>query len=163
MGASYVLGIDANRGATVSFIDQASFCREALRPAVDFMEASPIQFAPPQPFEIMRCCGVLHHFENIATGMAEVRSFVADGGQVVRETASKPMTQIACGIGCHSDTTTQIVPSPAVLLTLVEGQGFVVGEERAIGTCTILALCAEGAPQPGGGGAGLRVGRANAA
>ena len=163
MGASYVLGIDANRGATVSFIDQASFCRETLRPAVDFMEASPFQFAPPQPFEIMRFCRVLYRFENIATGIAEVRSFVADGGHVVRETASEPMTQIACGISCHSDTTTQFVPSPAVLLTLVEGQGIVVGEERANGTRTILALSAEGPPQSGGGGAALRVGRANAA
>jgi len=140
MGASYVLGIDANLGATVSFLDQASFCREALGLDVDFREASLFDFAPPEPFDIVLFCGVLYHLENFATGIAKVRSFVADGGQVILETASEPVTQTTYGVGYHGDPTTFFVPSPAVLHALVEEQGFHVEIERAIGTRTVLAL-----------------------
>ena len=154
MGASYVLGIDANLGATVSFLDQASFCGEALGLDVDFREASLFEFAPPELFDIVLFCGVLYHLENFATGIAKVRSFVADGGQVILETASEPVTQTTYGIGYHGDTTTFFVPSPTVLRALVEEQGFVVEEERAIGTRTVLALRAEGALGCGGEGPG---------
>lgn len=146
LGASYVLGIDANLGATVSFLDQASFCRDALGLDVDFREASLFEFVPPDPFDIVLFCGVLYHLENFATGIAKVRSFVADGGQVILETASEPVTQTTYGIGYHGDTTTFFVPSPAVLRALVEEQGFFVEEERAIGTRTVLALRAIAAP-----------------
>ena len=146
MGASYVLGIDANLGATVSFLDQASLCREALGLNVDFREASLFDFAPDEPFDIVLFCGVLYHLENFATGIARVRSFVVDGGQVILETASEPITQTTYGVGYHGDTTTFFVPSPAVLRALVEEQGFVVEEERAIGTRTVLALRAIAPP-----------------
>ncbi len=140
MGASYVLGIDANLGATVSFLEQATFCREALGLDTEFREISLFEFEPDEPFDVVLFCGVLYHLENFATGIEKVHTFVASGGQVILETASEPVTRTTYGVGYHGDTTTFFIPSPAVLRALVEEYGFTIEEERAIGTRTILAL-----------------------
>ena len=83
-----------------------------------------------------------------------MRSFVADGGQVILETASESVTQTTYGVGYHGDTTTFFVPSPVVLRALVEEQGFAVEEECAIGTRTVLALRAIERVAPGEAGSG---------
>ncbi len=140
MGASYVLGIDANLGATTSFLDQATFCRDALSLEAEFHEISLFDFEPDEPFDVVLFCGVLYHLENFATGIEKVRTFVATGGQVILETASEPLTRTTYGVGYHGDTTTFFVPSPSVLRALVEEYGFIVEEERAIETRTMLAL-----------------------
>lgn len=143
LGAASVLGIDSNLGATVSFLDQAVFCRQALGLDVDFREVSLFELEAEAKFDIVLFCGVLYHLENFATGVEKVRSFVRKGGQVILETASEKITRTTYGIGYHGDTTTFFVPSPAVLRALVEEYGFIVESQCDLPSRTILALRAD--------------------
>ena len=140
LGAASVLGIDSNLGATVSFLDQAVFCREALGLDVDFREVSLFELEAEAKFDIALFCGVLYHLENFATGVEKVRSFVRKGGQVILETASEQITRTTYGVGYHGDTTTFFVPSPAVLRALVEEYGFIIESQFDLPSRTILGL-----------------------
>jgi 2-polyprenyl-3-methyl-5-hydroxy-6-metoxy-1,4-benzoquinol methylase len=140
LGAARVVGIDSNLGASVSFLDQANFCREALNLDVEFQEVSLFEFNPEKNFDVVLFCGVLYHLENFATGVEKIRSFVKTGGQVILETASEPVTRTTYGMGYHGDTTTFFVPSPAVLRALVEEYNFRIEKQVDLATRTILAL-----------------------
>ncbi|NBO66630.1 MAG: DUF1698 domain-containing protein [Acidobacteria bacterium] len=141
LGAKSVLGIDSNLGATVSFLDQAVFCRQALGLDVDFREVSLFDLKEAEAkFDIVLFCGVLYHLENFATGVEKVRSFVHEGGQVILETASEPITRTTYGVGYHGDTSTFFVPSPAVLRALVEEYGFIIESQFDLPSRTILSL-----------------------
>jgi 2-polyprenyl-3-methyl-5-hydroxy-6-metoxy-1,4-benzoquinol methylase len=140
LGAASVLGIDSNLGATVSFLDQAVFCRQALGLDVDFREVSLFELEAQAKFDIVLFCGVLYHLENFATGVEKVRSFVRKGGQVILETASEPITRTTYGVGYHGDTTTFFVPSPAVLRALVEEYGFIIESQLDLPSRTVLGL-----------------------
>ena len=140
LGAASVFGVDSNLGATVSFLDQAGFCRQALGLDVDFREVSFFDLVPENKFDVVLFCGVLYHLENFATGVEKVRSLVINGGQVILETASEPRTRTTYGTGYHGDTTTFFVPSPAVLRPLVEEYGFAIEHQVDLPSRTVLAL-----------------------
>ena len=140
LGAASVFGVDSNLGATVSFLDQAGFCRQALGLDVDFREVSFFDLVPENKFDVVLFCGVLYHLENFATGVEKVRSLVINGGQVILETASEPRTRTTYGTGYHGYTTTFFVPSPAVLRPLVEEYGFAIEHQVDLPSRTVLAL-----------------------
>jgi 2-polyprenyl-3-methyl-5-hydroxy-6-metoxy-1,4-benzoquinol methylase len=140
LGAASVLGIDSNLGATISFLEQAEFCRQALGVDVAFQEVSLFDLEVQAKFDVVLFCGVLYHLENFATGVEKVRSFVRNGGQVILETASEQPTRTTYGTGYRGDTTTFFVPSPAVLKALVEEYGFIVEGKRDLPSRTIFSL-----------------------
>lgn len=126
LGADYVLGIDANLGATTSFIEQAEFCRSVLGLDVEFREQSFFDLEPDRPFDLVLFCGVLYHLENFATALDRLLSFaVPSTGRIVLETAIESVTQtFPGGEAYYGDTTTFFVPSLGVLLELVRERGF---------------------------------------
>src|SRR5215208_5209864 len=120
LGAAYVLGVDANLGASTSFIEQAEFCREALGLDVEFREQSFFDLAHGQPFDVVLFCGVLYHLEDFATALEKVIELTTERGLIVLETASEPVTLTRPGErDYHGDTSTFFVPSMSVLLELL--------------------------------------------
>lgn len=141
LGADYVLGIDANLGATVSFIDQAEFCRSVLGLEIEFREQSFFDFEAPGLFTLVLFCGVLYHLEDYATALDKVASFAAPDGAIVLETAVEPVTLTFPGDAAyHGDTTTFFVPSIPVLTELVRERGLQIEVVRNIGTRCVLHL-----------------------
>ncbi len=145
LGAASVLGIDSNLGATVSFLDQAEFCRDVLGLDVEFRELSFFDFEPGTGFDIVLFCGVLYHLENFATGLDRLLALGVPGGRVILETAIESVTQTTHGTGYHGDTSTFFVPSMAVLHALVAERGFAVEVARDLGTRGLMFLRAPAA------------------
>lgn len=126
LGASYVLGIDNDLGATTSFIDQAEFCRSVLGLDVEFRRQSMFDRISEAPFDIVLFAGVLYHIENWADSLDRLRELVVPRiGRVILETATEPTTQTFYeGKGYNGDTSTFFVPSMRLLLAAVEERGF---------------------------------------
>jgi len=141
LGAARVLGVDSNLGATTSFLDQASFCREVLGLDVEFREGSFFDLAP-EPFDTVLFCGVLYHLENWASGLDKLLELVRPGGRVVLESASEPITRTTYGTGYHGDETTFFVPSMAVLRALVHERDFRIEVAHDLGSRAVLHLTA---------------------
>jgi 2-polyprenyl-3-methyl-5-hydroxy-6-metoxy-1,4-benzoquinol methylase len=141
LGAEYVLGIDANLGATRSFVDQAEFCRSVLGLEVEFREQSFFDLEAPGQFTTVLFCGVLYHLEDYATALDKVASFAAPNGAIVLETAVEPVTLTFPGDAAyHGDTTTFFVPSIPVLTELVRERGLQIEVTRNIGTRCVMHL-----------------------
>lgn len=140
LGATQVLGIDSNLGATTSFIEQAEFCREALGLNVEFREQSFLDFTPEQPFDLVLFCGVLYHLEDFATAIDKVISLAVPGsGLIVIETAIEPVTlTLPGGRDYHGDTSTFFVPSVPVLLELIRERGLRIEIVRDLGSRAVV-------------------------
>ena len=144
LGAEYVLGIDDDSSATVSFIRQAEFCRDVLGLDVEFRRLSFMELEPKHPFDVVLFCGVLYHLQNWANGLDKLRELVVPGdGRIVLETAVEPVTRTTYqGKGYRGDTTTFFVPSIAVLRVVLEERGFVVNELVELGErALVFASC----------------------
>jgi 2-polyprenyl-3-methyl-5-hydroxy-6-metoxy-1,4-benzoquinol methylase len=142
LGAGYVLGVDANLGATTSFIEQAEFCRDVLGLDVEFREESFFTLASTAPFDLVLFCGVLYHLEDYATALDRLIDLAVPGqGLIVLETAIEPVTLTLPGdADYHGDTATFFVPSLAVLLQLVRERGFRVEIVRDLGTRALVFM-----------------------
>lgn len=98
LGADYVLGIDSNLGSDVSFVEQATFCRDALGLDIEFREQSLFEEIPEAPFHVVLFCGVLYHLENWADALDRIKELVLPKtGRIVLETAIEPVTQTLYG------------------------------------------------------------------
>jgi 2-polyprenyl-3-methyl-5-hydroxy-6-metoxy-1,4-benzoquinol methylase len=142
LGARTVLGVDSNLGAPVSFVEQATFCREILDLDVEFREESFFHLEPDAPFDLVLFCGVLYHLEDFATALDKVKALtVPTHGLVVLETASEAITQTCPGMAAYNgDTSTYFVPSVGVLLELVRERGFRVEIVRDLQTRIVLFM-----------------------
>jgi 2-polyprenyl-3-methyl-5-hydroxy-6-metoxy-1,4-benzoquinol methylase len=145
LGAEYVLGIDDDSSATVSFIHQAEFCRDVLGLDVEFRRLSFTKLQPERPFDVVLFCGVLYHLENWADGLDKLRELaVPRNGLIVLETAVEPVTRTTYeGKGYRGDTTTFFVPSPRVLRVLLEERGFAIRELAEIGERALVLATSE--------------------
>jgi len=141
-GASYVLGVDDDSGATTSFIRQAEFCRDVLGLDVEFRRLSFFDLSGHDPFDVVLFCGVLYHLENWADGLDKVAALVApEDGVVVLETAVEAVTHTTYrGKGFRGDPTTYFVPSKAVLLALLAERGFVARDLVDVGERVLAFL-----------------------
>jgi 2-polyprenyl-3-methyl-5-hydroxy-6-metoxy-1,4-benzoquinol methylase len=142
LGASFVLGIDNDLGATTSFIEQAEFCRRVLDLNVEFRKQSMFDDVAEAPFDIVLFAGVLYHLENWADSLDRLHDLAVRGtGRIVLETATEPVTQTFYeGRGYNGDTSTFFVPSMRVLLAAVEERGFRVLVARDLGARGLLFL-----------------------
>jgi tRNA (mo5U34)-methyltransferase len=146
LGAAGVLGVDSNLGAATSFVEQATFCRDALGLDCEFREQSffEIDTAIDPPFDLVLFCGVLYHLENYATALDKVAALAVPGsGLIVLETAIEQVTLTLPGMtDYHGDPSTFFVPSIPVLLELVRERGFRVELVRQLGTRALLFMYA---------------------
>jgi tRNA (mo5U34)-methyltransferase len=139
LGAAYVLGVDDDSGADVSFIEQAEFCRDVLGLDVEFQRTSFLNLEPHEPFDLVLFCGVLYHLENWADGLDKLLELVRpNDGLIVLETAVADRTQTTYGSKTYrGDPTTFFVPSRFLLEAILRERGFhadavVALEDRAI-------------------------------
>ncbi len=142
LGAGSVLGLDSNLGAGISFVEQATFCRDVLGLDVEFREQSFFDLVPDQPFDLVLFCGVLYHLEDYATALDKLAALaVPTHGLIVLETAIEPVTRTYPGpTDYHGDSSTFFVPSVGVLLELVRERGFGVEIANDIGPRAVLFM-----------------------
>lgn len=142
LGAGSVLGLDSNLGAGISFVEQATFCRDVLGLDVEFREQSFFDLVPDQPFDLVLFCGVLYHLEDYATALDKLAALTAPAsGLIVLETAIEPVTRTYPGpTDYHGDSSTFFVPSVGVLLELVRERGFRVEIVRNLGPRAVLFM-----------------------
>ncbi len=142
LGAAEVVGVDNNFGAHVSFLEQATFCREVLDLDVEFREASVFDLHDESPFNLVLFCGVLYHLENWADALDKIRELVVPGsGKIVLETAIEPVTETFYGTKSYNgDPTTYFVPSLQVLLALLTERGFNINVVHDLGTRGLVFL-----------------------
>ncbi len=142
LGAGSVLGVDSNLGARISFVEQATFCRDVLGLDVEFREESFFDLKVESPFDLVLFCGVLYHLEDYATALDKVKALtVPTHGLIVLETASEPVTRTCPGMADYlGDTSTYFVPSLNVLLELVRERGFRVEVVRNLGARVVLFM-----------------------